>query len=110
MSIINYIEHLAGKDKLEIEFNICDYIQWAGLKYTRKMDDEAICLQLHRLMKCYSFRTQYCPYSHLPVLDFIFNGFNIVSKIIVNDDVIKVTFTEESLLLRIYDDWITRIL
>ena len=26
MSIINYIENLAGKDKLEIEFKIHDYI------------------------------------------------------------------------------------
>lgn len=109
MSIINYIEYLAGKDKLEIEFHIHDYIKWAGLKNDRDFD-EAICLQFHRLMRCYYFHTQITPYSHFPVLDFIFNGVNIVSEIIVDDDVIKVIFTKESLFLRNNDDWITRLL
>ena len=109
MSIINYIEHLAGKDKLEIEFKIHDYIKCSGLKNDRDFD-EAICLQLHRLMRCYYFHTQITPYSHFPVLDFIFNGVNIVSEIIVDDDVIKVIFTKESLFLRNNDDWITRLL
>ena len=109
MSIINYIEHLAGKDKLEIEFKIHDHIKWAGLKTDRNFD-EAICLQLHRLMRCYYFHRQITPYSHFPVLDFIFNGVNIVSEILVDDDVIKVIFTKESLFLRNNDDWITRIL
>ena len=90
MSIINYIEHLAGKDKLEIEFKIHDYIKWAGLKTVGNFDED-IYFQLHRLMKCYYFHTQITPYSHFPVLDFIFNGVNIVSEIIVDDDVIKVT-------------------
>ena len=109
MSLINYIEKLAGKDKLEIEFKILDYIKWAGWKTVRDFD-EAIYWQLHRLMKCYYFHTQITPYSYFPVLDFIFDGVNIVSEIIVDDDVIKVTFTKESLFLRIDDDWITRIL
>ena len=109
MSIINYIENLAGKDKLEIEFKIHDYIKWAGLENDRYLDED-IGWQLHKLMKCYYFHTQITPYYDFPVLNFIFNGVNIVSEIIVDEDVIKVTFTKESLSLRVIDDWITRIL
>lgn len=109
MSIINYIEHLAGKDKLEIEFKIHDYIKWVDLEINRDFDED-ICWQLHKLMKCYYFHTQITPYYHSPVLNFIFDGVNIVSEILVDDDVIKVIFTKESLFLRSVDDWITRIL
>ena len=109
MSIINYIEHLAGKDKLEIEFKIHDYIKWAGLKTDRDFD-EVIYYQLNILMKSYSFCTQITPYPIFKVLDFKFTGINIVSGIIVDEDVIKVTFTKESLSLRNIDDWITRML
>ena len=109
MSIINYIEHLAGKDKLEIEFKIHDYIKWAGLKTDRDFD-RVICFQLHKLMNSYCLWTQITPYPDFKVLDFKFTGINIVSGIIVDEDVIKVTFTKESLSLRVIDDWITRIL
>lgn len=109
MNIINYIEHLAGKDKLEIEFKIHDYIKWVDLEINRDFDED-ICWQLHKLMKCYYFHTQITPYYHSPVLNFIFDGVNIVSEILVDDDVIKVIFTKESLFLRSVDDWITRIL
>ena len=109
MSIINYIENLAGKDKLEIEFKIHDYIKWADLKTDRDFD-RVICFQLHKLMKSYCFWTQITPYPDFKVLDFKFTGINIVSGIIVDEDVIKVTFTKESLSLRVIDDWIARIL
>ena len=51
MSIINYIEHLAGKDKLEIEFSIHEYIIWAELEYTRNLErelGEKVGFQLHK--------------------------------------------------------------
>ena len=109
MGVIDYIEYLAGKDKLEIEFKIHDYIKWADLKINRDFDED-ICRQLHKLMKCYYFHTQITPYYHSPVLNFIFDGVNIVSEIIVDDDVIKVTFTKESLFLRVDDNWLTSML
>lgn len=112
MSIINYIEHLAGKDKLEIEFHIHDYIIWAELEYTRKLErelEEKVGFQLYKLLKCYYFETQFSPYPHFRIIDFKFRGFNIVSEIIVNEDLIKVTFTKESLYIRVLDNWLTRI-
>lgn len=113
MSIINYIEHLAGKDKLEIEFSIHEYIIWAELEYTRNLErelGEKVGFQLHKLLKCYYFETQFSPDSYFRIIDFKFRGFNIVSEIIVNEERIKVTFTKESLYIRVLDDWITRIL
>ena len=110
MSLINYIEHLAGKDKLEVDFSIHDYLKWADLKKIDRDFNKVICFQLHKLMRSYSFHAQITPYSNFSVLDFIFNGVNIVSEIIVDDDVIKVTFTKESLFLRIEDNWISRLL
>lgn len=112
MSLINYIEHLAGKDKLEIEFNIHDYIVWAELEYTRKLErdlEEVVYCQLHKLLKCYYFETQFSPYTYLKILDFKFRGFNIVSEIIVDENRIKVIFTKESLYIRVLDNWLTRI-
>ena len=112
MSIIDYIEHLVGKDKLEIEFSIHDYIVWAELEYTRKLErelEEKVFFQLHKLLKCYYFETQFSAYPHFRILDFKFRGFNIVSGIIVDEDVIKVTFTKESLYIRLLDNWLTRI-
>ena len=110
MSIINYIEHLAGKDKLEIEFSIHEYIIWAELEYTRNLErelGEKVGFQLNKLLKCYYFETQFSP--HLRTLNFKFRGFSIVSGIIVDKDLIKVTFTKESLSIRGRDNWITRI-
>ena len=112
MSIINYIDHLAGKDKLEMEFHIHDYIIWAELEYTRNLErelGEKVGFQLHKLLKCYYFETQFSPDSYCRILDFKFRGFNIVSEIIVNEERIKVTFTKESLYIRVLDNWLTRI-
>ena len=112
MSIINYIEHLAGKDKLEIEFSIHEYIIWAELEYTSKLERELegkVRSQLNQLLKCYYFETQFSPYPHFRIIDFKFRGFNIVSGVIVNEDRIKVTFTKESLYIRVLENWLTRI-
>lgn len=112
MSIINYIEHLAGKDKLENEFSIHEYIIWAELEYTRNLErelGEKVGFQLHKLLKCYYFETQFSPDSYFRILDFKFRGFNIVSEIIVNEERIKVTFTKESLYIRVLENWLTRI-
>ena len=39
MSLINYIEHLAGKDKLEIEFSMYDYFNgYFSSKYIKKCE------------------------------------------------------------------------
>ncbi len=112
MSIINYIEHLAGKDKLEIEFSIHEYIVWAKLEHTRELErdfGEVVYFQLHKLLKCYYFETQFSPYPYFNILNFKFRGLNIVSEIIVDENRIKVTFTKESLYIRVLDDWLTRI-
>ena len=56
-----------------------------------------------------NFETQFSPDSYFRILDFKFRGFNIVSEIIVNEERIKVTFTKESLYIRVLDNWLTRI-
>ena len=110
MSLIQYIEHLSGKDKLEIEFHLHDYLEWEGVKniYNIGDIDYFIGRELDQLMKCYWYYAGKLCHHGLP-LHFSFCGRNIISELIIEVGSVKVTFTKESLKLRYNDDWLTRI-
>ena len=110
MSLINYIEELAGKDKLEIEFHLHDYLEWEGVKNIYNMGDidYFIGRELDQLMKCYWYYAgKLCNYGF--PLQFNFCGRNIISELNIENESVKVSFTKESLTLRYHDDWISRI-
>ena len=110
MSLINYIEELAGKDKLEIEFHLHDYLEWEGVKNIYNMGDidYFIGRELDQLMKCYWYYAgKLCNYAF--PLQFNFYGRNIISELNIENESVKVSFTKESLKLRYHDDWISRI-
>lgn len=110
MSIINYIEHLAGKDKLEIEFSVYDYFKSSYFEDTADVDKD-IYIELHQLMYCYYFeatRPIFQPMNRAVCFDF--RGRNMIEKIIMEDNRIKITFTKDSLKFRNDKEWITQII
>lgn len=110
MSLINYIEKLAGKDKLEIEFSVYDYFKSSYFEDTADVDTD-IYIELHQLMYCYYFETTIPLFPSMNrVVRFDFRGRNMIEKIIMEDDRIKITFTKDSLKFRNDKEWIKQIL
>lgn len=106
-TLISFVEKLAGKDKLKIDFNIYDYVKWAGLQDVETLE-QSIHFEINQMMRRYWFYAEKLYPYEIP-LNFKYCSINIISEIYIEDEKVKITFTKESLKLRSNDNWITRI-